>query len=162
MVASEGDSVMHSVHFKIISLGLLLTVGALLYAAGQPPQVWSNNTPCTLGTLEGTCIFALQGFQVQNGQHIPIANAGMETFDAKGNVQGQYTQSINREISRATYSGTYAVTPDCVVTYTITDSTGAISHFDEFVSPDGRELTFIATDPSFIISGSERRVSKQR
>jgi hypothetical protein len=45
--------------------------------------------------------------------------------------------------------------PHLEPTFTIIDSTGAISHFDEFVSPDGRELTFIATDPSFIISGSD-------
>jgi hypothetical protein len=86
----------------------------------------------------------------------------METFDGEGRVQGQYTQSVNGEISRATYRGTYTVTPDCVVTYTITDSTGATWQFDEFVSPDGNELTFIETDPSFVIAGSERRVSKPR
>jgi hypothetical protein len=56
----------------------------------------------------------------------------------------------------------YTVTPACVVTYTITDSTGATSHYDEFVSPDGREVTFIATDPGVVIAGAERRVSTQQ
>jgi hypothetical protein len=151
---------MHSLRVKMISVGLVLVVGGLLYAAGRPPSVWSQDPRCTLKTLKGTYIFALQGYQVQDNQSIPIANAGMETFDGKGAVEGRYTQSVNGEISRATYSGTYTITPECVVTYTITDSTGATSQFDEYVSPDGDELTFVQTDPGFVISGSERRVSK--
>ena len=96
---------------------------------------------------KGTYIFAPQGFQVQDGQQLPIALAGTETFDGKGHVEGQLTQSINGEISRVTYRGTYTITPDCVGTETITDSTGATSHYDQFVSPDGKEFTFIQTDP---------------
>jgi hypothetical protein len=93
---------------------------------------------------------------------MPIAYAGGETFDGEGHVQGHLTQSINGEISRVTYSGMYTITPACDITYTITDSTGVTTHYDEFISPDGREITFIATDPGFVITGSERRVSTQR
>src|SRR5262245_50539163 len=152
---------MSSVHVKALSLGLLLAVGGFL-SLGGPPLVWSQDTPCTLATLQGTYIFFLQGFLIQNGQQLPFVNAGQETFDGEGQVQGQFTQSLNGEISRATYSGTYTVTPACVVDYTNTDSTGVTSHFDLFVSPDGNELTFVQTDPGVVIAGSERRVSKQR
>ena len=153
---------MHLRYVKTMSLGFLFAVGGLLYAPGQPPQVWSANPDCTLDTLKGTYIFAPQGFQVQDGQQLPIALAGTETFDGKGHVEGQYTQSINGEISRVTYRGTYTITPDCVGTETVTDSTGATSHYDQFVSPDGKEFTFVQTDPGSVIAGSERRVSKLR
>jgi hypothetical protein len=151
---------MHLRYVKTMSLGLLFAVGGLLYAAGQPPQVWSTTPDCTLDTLKGTYLFAPQGFQVQDGQQLPIAFAGTETYDGKGHVEGQLTQSINGEISRVTYRGTYTITPDCVSTETITDSTGATSHYDQFVSPDGKEFTFIQTEPGSSIAGSERRVSK--
>ena len=151
---------MHSRYVKTMSLGLLFAVGCLLYTAGQPPQVWGATSDCTLETLKGTYLFAPQGFQVQDDQSLPIALAGTETYDGEGHVEGQYTQSINGEISQVTYSGTYTITPECVSTLTITDSTGATSHFDQYVSPDGKEFTFIQTDPGSIIAGSERRVSK--
>jgi hypothetical protein len=101
-----------------------------------------------------------QGFQLQHNQQQRIIFAGIETFDGSGHVQGQLTQSINGEISRVTYRGNYKVTPECVATYTTTDSMGVTTHFDQFVSPDGNELTFIATDPGVVLSGSERRVSR--
>jgi hypothetical protein len=82
---------MPSLRVKTNSIGLLLAVGGLLYAAGQPSQVWSKDPLCTLKTLKGTYIFSVQGYQVQDDQSIPVANAGMEAFDGKGNVQGQYT-----------------------------------------------------------------------
>ena len=153
---------MVSMHVKTLSLGLLLAVGGLLGAGALPPPAWGQSRPCTLATPNGTYQFAVQGFVNEHNQQQPIAFAGMETYDGEGHVQGQLTQSINGAISRVTYSGSYTVTPECVVTYTITDSTGVTTHFDEFVSPDGNEITFVQTDPGSILSGSERRVSRER
>src|SRR5262245_57499318 len=152
---------MVSMPVKPLSLGLLLAVGGLLGGGGLPPPVWGSPL-CNLATLNGTYIFAAQGFLLRHDQQLPIALAGRETYDGEGHVQGQLTQSLNGVSGQVTYSGNYAVTPACVVTYTITDSTGATTHFDEFVSPDGNELTFIETDPGVVLSGSERRVSRER
>src|SRR5262245_35768595 len=129
---------MVSIRVKTLSLGLLLAVGGLLGGGGPPPPVWGS-PPCTLQTLSGTYIFTQQGFLIQDDQHLPIAQAGRETYDGNGHVTGQLTQSTHGESSQVTYSGSYTVTPACVGTYTVTDSTGATLHFDQFVSPDGNE-----------------------
>jgi hypothetical protein len=162
VVSRERNSAMVSMHVKTLSLGLLLAVGGLLGAGAPPPPVWGQSRPCNLTTLHGTYTFVGQGFQLQHNQQQPITFAGQETYDGAGEVQGQWTQSINGEISRVTYSGSYTVTPACVATETTTDSTGVTTHFDLFVSPNGNEFTFVATDPGVVLSGSERRVSRER
>jgi hypothetical protein len=39
------------------------------------------------------------------------------------------------------------------VTETDTDQTGAVAHYDEFLTPDGSLLTFVETDPGFVAAG---------
>jgi hypothetical protein len=151
---------MTSIPVKILSLGLLLAVGGLLGAGALPPPVWGQSRPCSLATLRGTYIFAAQGFLIQNNQQQPLAAAGMETYDGAGQVRGEVTQSVDGVSSHVTYSGSYTVTPACVATETTTDSTGVTAHFDQFVSPDGNELTLVVTDLGVVLSGSERRVSR--
>jgi hypothetical protein len=51
------------------------------------------------------------------------------------------------------YTGTYTVHSDCTVTETDTDQTGAVAHYDEFLTPDGSLLTFVETDPGFVAAG---------
>ncbi|HEX5911740.1 MAG TPA: hypothetical protein VFY54_01285, partial [Rubrobacter sp.] len=57
------------------------------------------------------------------------------------------------------FSGTYTVKADCTSTATYSDGT----RYDQFIAPDGSELTFVLTKPSEIVtSGFEPRGSAKR
>ena len=45
-----------------------------------------------------------------------------------------------------------------LMTYTIKDSTGNVSNFDQFVAPNGRFFTFVETDQGSVSSGWETKV----
>lgn len=117
---------------------------------------------CSLGTLKGKYIFSDTGVTIVGSKQIPFADAGQETYDGNGHVRGVSTQSINGKISRlVTYSGTYTVTSQCIGTYTVTDTTGFTSHFDQFIAPDGNKITYVETDPGTVSAAPllETRVS---
>lgn len=106
---------------------------------------------CSLGTLKGTYIFSDSGFTIVGSKQIPFADAGHETYDGNGHVQGVFTQSDNGKISRlVNYTGTYSVTSQCTGTEITTDTTGTISHYDQFIAPDGRSITYVEADPGTV------------
>jgi hypothetical protein len=111
-----------------------------------------------LATLNGTYVFAFDGVQIVGRDRVPTAFAGLGTFDSRGHVHGVFSQSVNGKITHLNrYTGTYTVKPDCTVTETDTDVTGAVFHFDEFAAPDGSLFAFVETDPGVVTSGYESR-----
>jgi hypothetical protein len=105
----------------LIGVGLL--IGSQEYAQGAEDD---SKATCSEATLRGTYLFAYQGVETKENDHVPFASAGYG------------------EISRnEPFSGTYTVNEDCTGTSTYTDGT----HFDEFIAPDGSMFTFVQTDP---------------
>jgi hypothetical protein len=130
-----------------------------LHAASSTNQTTDH---CSLGTLKGRYIFSDTGFTIIGSKQIPFADAGQETYDGNGHVRGVSTQSINGKISRlVNYSGTYTVNSQCIGTYTVTDTTGFTTHFDQFIASDGSKLTYVETDPGMVSASPvlETRVS---
>ena len=86
--------------------------------------------------------------------------AGYEVFDGQGKVKAVFTLNINGEITRnETLSGTYSVKADCTGTATYSDGT----RDDQFIAPDGSELTFVGTQPKRLVTASfEPRGSAKR
>ena len=57
------------------------------------------------------------------------------------------------------FSGTYTVNADCTGTATYSDGT----RYDQFIAPDGSELTFVLTKPSEgVTSAFELQVTAKR
>ena len=69
----------------------------------------------------------------------------MRSLTAGGKVKQVFTLNINgkRVIRNETLSGTYSVEADCTGTATYADG----SRFDQFMAPDGSQLTFVQTHP---------------
>jgi hypothetical protein len=138
-------------------VGTVLAVGLLAWGAGHPAPAWSDNS-CSVKTLKGTYVFACHGLQ-GSGQ-TDFAIAGREQFHGDGTVNGVQTYADkDNTLHHVSYTGTYTVTPDCTATYTATDENGVVFHQDMFFGRDGAELSIVVTDPGFVDSLYERRVS---
>jgi hypothetical protein len=149
----------------LLASGLVLgslVLGGLLLASTALPHATTQATAqaaagkCAASTLNGTYVFAQDGYQIVGKDRIPFAAAGSETYDGHGT--GVFSQSINGKSSRfAHYTIAVTVHSDCTATQTGTDQTGASVHFDFFLSPDGSKFTFVETDPGFVASGVATR-----
>ena len=82
-------------------------------------------------------------------------------FEGDGNEHGVSTTTTEGQpvASFVTFTGKYNVNPDCSATETDTDQNGVVTHFDDFTGPGGASVSYIATDPNVVTSGSETRVS---
>jgi hypothetical protein len=141
--------------------GAVLLVGTGVLAGGSAPADARNGdrTTCSVATLRGTYLFAIEGIVVNASQHLPFAGAGYEVYDGRGNVLVHVSLSQNGQITRnVEIPGTYTVDGDCTATSTLP---GTEEHFDMFVAPDGSMFTFVSTDPGVVFSGSELRTAKR-
>jgi hypothetical protein len=86
--------------------------------------------------------------------------AGYEVFDGNDKVNQVFSANVNGKVIRnETISGTYTVEADCTGTATYADGT----RFDQFMAPDGSELTFVQTHPKrFVTASFEPRGSAKR
>jgi len=144
------------------SVVLLAGAGVLSGGAGYAEDRESNSkaTTCSVATLRGTYLFAVEGIAVSGSNHLPFAGAGYEVYDGAGKVSIVISLSENGEITRnVRVSGTYTVNRDCTSTSTLPDVN---EHFDMFVAPDGSMFTFVQTDPRTVFSGSELRGTAKR
>src|SRR5215213_7838889 len=115
---------------------------------------------CDVGTLHGTYLGANDGVVTGGADKGPFAAAEFQWFDGNGNTEGVFSANYSRNItSKATFSGTYTVNADCTGTVTLTDGT----QYDLFIDPDGSMFTWVQTyPPQYVVSGVERRVTRQR
>jgi hypothetical protein len=89
-----------------------------------------------------------------NGYQDLIVEIGQVTADGNGGVNGAATLSLDGSIIRRTFSGTYAVNPDGTGTMSLHPSWGPVIDVDIVVGAGGREVTFVLTDDSNVISGA--------
>jgi hypothetical protein len=137
---------------------LVLGCSGVLWAI---PQSAMAQQSCSLATLKGTYIYEYEGFALVDGQHVPFAFAGVEYYNGDGTMRGVFSgtddSSIDRDIE---YTGTYTVEPDCTGTLINVDPI-SVTHFDQFLAPNGSKFTFVQTDEGFVASGVEKRVSRK-
>jgi uncharacterized membrane protein len=109
---------------------------------------------CSLATLKGQYASNQSGFQITGTSKGPFATAATYVFDGRGHEHGITTRSVNGVISRHLgFTGTYTLNRNCTGTETVTDSTGAVRHYDFATVPSGSRFTFIRTDPGVVGSG---------
>jgi hypothetical protein len=143
----------------LVVLGLVGVVGVLAVGAGYAKDE-SAAVKCSEATLEGRYLFAADGVEINGNDRLPFAYAGYEVFDGTGKVNQVFSANLNGKITRnETLSGTYSVKADCTSTATYADGT----RFDQFIAPDGSELTFVQTDPKrFVTAAFEPRGTAKR
>ena len=143
---------------------LLLVVGAAAltpFGAGYAKDEDTSRAKCSEATLKGTYLFAQNGVEIKGDDQLPFSYAGYEVFDGQGKVKQVFTLNINgkKVIRNETISGTYTVKANCTGTATYADG----SRFDQFIAPDGSELTFVGTHPERLVTASfEPRGSAKR
>ena len=109
---------------------------------------------CPLGnaTLSGTYMLRGEGTIVGVG---PVTVVGWLTYDGKGYVvKSSMTASVNGTISTFTIAGPYTVNSDC------SGSVEPGTHYNFVVTPDGKEVYWIQTDPGSVTSGTEVRLTQ--
>jgi hypothetical protein len=139
----------------VVGLVGVLTIGAV-YAKDKN----TSGAKCSEATLDGTYLFADDGFVIKDNENVPFAASGYEVYDGNGHTKGVVTTNVNGKItSKERFSGTYTVKADCTGSSTYTDGT----RYDDFIAPDGSQLTFVQTKPSnWVLSGDEQQVTAKR
>jgi hypothetical protein len=140
---------------------LLVGTGVLTGGAGYAQDAeTSSKATCSVATLRGTYLFALQGISIRGNDRILFAAAGYEVYNGRGNVDLVASLSENGQVVRnLRRSGPYTVNRDCTGTASYADPT---EHYDLFVAPDGGMFTFIQTDPGIVLSAFELRGTAKR
>ena len=131
-------------------LGAILTVFLTTSALrAQGPQ-------CSNDTMKGVYLMSGTGTVVGLGL---VAALGKVTYDGQGGGQAILTQSANGTIYRQVAStGVFTVNSDCTGSKTF--GTGATaSHFDFMITPDGKTITWIATNSGVIMIGTAIRLA---
>jgi hypothetical protein len=133
---------------------VILALAAITFAVSpQSLKAADEDALCPAGnaTLSGTYVLRGEGTIVGVG---PVTVVGWITYDGMGNVvRSSMTASVNGTISTFTVSGPYTVNSDC---------SGSVEpsgqHYSMVVSPDGKTVNWIQTDPGTVSSGTEVRL----
>jgi hypothetical protein len=132
-----------------VGIGVLASVGLLSVAPGYAGDN-DGATQCSLKTLKGRYLFGAPGtlFPPAFGvKEVSVDNAaGFHIFDGNGGGHDYVTFTVNGIDQNVPSPNdlTYTLNPDCTGTYAVP---GGGPTFDIFVSPNGDEMTSIATGP---------------
>jgi hypothetical protein len=146
---------------KVCSLvAATLILPALAYAQNNQGDEGPSIKP---GVPHGTYAFQDSGYVPPTPGAttlVPLEAAGRLTFFANGTTSGLVSFSIGGTVfSHVRLKGTFTVNADGSVSETETqlDSPGLKLHFDDYPTPDGNTITFVATDSGTIVSGFDTR-----
>ena len=145
---------------------LFVTVGLIcpMLTFSQIAKSADIKTTCDNATLYGTYVYSYSGYSGTGSTLTRFAVAGLAVFNGDGILHGVSTTATEGQpVARlVTYTGTYAIKPDCTATETDTDQNGVVSHFDDFTNPSGDTVSYIETDPNVVSSGFETRRSLEK
>jgi hypothetical protein len=135
-------------------------VGVLAIGAGYAKDENTSRAKCSEATLDGTYLFADEGFVIRDNEKVPFASSGYEVYDGNGHTKGVSTTNVNGNVSsKEPFSGTYSVKANCTGSSTYTDGT----RYDDYIAPDGSRITYVQTKPSnLVIAGLEQQGSAKR
>jgi hypothetical protein len=118
---------------------------------GDSPFDRVRTRVCTSGVAEGRYGYTFNGTIVGVGTTTAV---GVLTVDSLGNLSFADTQSINGQVNRRTFTGTYTINADC--TGRAVFSTGLTGDF--VLTDQGREIRVIITTSGTVISGEGKRL----
>jgi hypothetical protein len=145
----------------LVVLGVLGVVGVWAVGAGYAKdENAASGAKCSDATLDGTYLFAEDGFFLTDNDQVPFALAGYQVYNGNGKVRGVQSGNFGGEVFRKDpFTGTYTVKADCTATVTYTGN----EQFDLFLDPDGSKFTLVQVKPSDLVtSGFEPRATAKR
>jgi hypothetical protein len=154
----------------VAALLVMLLVGVVgvlaIGVGGYAKDENAAGTKCSEATLDGTYLFAEDGFILEGNEKVPFALAGYEVYNGNGKVRGVQSGNFGGEVVRKEpFTGTYTVKADCTATVTYAGG-GDPFRFDLFVAPDGSKFTLVQVNPSewvtsaFELRGTAKRVAQ--
>jgi hypothetical protein len=145
----------------LMVLGVLGVVGVWAVGAGYAKdENAASGAKCSEATLDGTYLFAEDGFFLTDNDQVPFALAGYQVYNGNGKVRGVQSGNFGGDVFRKEpFTGTYTVKADCTATVTYTGN----EQFDLFLDPDGSKFTLVQVKPSDLVtSGFEPRATAKR
>jgi hypothetical protein len=140
-----------------LTMGAVLGLAAVLAPAGSSPRALAAEG-CGPRSLNGAYGYAFQGQVIPPGTtEFDTAIAGRIVFNAHGGLSGYEWDSTNGFQETLTFSGSYAVQPDCTGTATLVNSNGRTDHITLGLIEGGQEFNFTVTDPGVVITGRPSR-----
>ena len=124
---------------------LVSLVTAMTLSTSTTARAAADARVCSVGTLQGSYLFATHGWNIVGGVAQPKAIVEGINFNGDGTLVSPFaTVSINGTIIRSAGTmGSYTVAADCTGTLTFTG--GAV--FDIFVDKGGKQIWMIQTGP---------------
>jgi hypothetical protein len=145
----------------IISRLTIVILGAIFAATtAQQGFAQGEGKTCSVATLKGRYRFASAGYQVVKGAAVPLAVAGFDIYDGRGNLVSNSTLIVGGGViseNLVVPTGTYTVNEDCTGTLNV-GANGVVLSI--FVAPNGEAFDYVQTAPSGnVLAGTIRRVS---
>lgn len=144
---------MKSAVFLSAAIALATGLAAPTAAVANDDDVVS----CSTRTLRGVYQFRASGFNIVNGAAVPKAIIETLVFDGRGNVlTPEISLSANGNIIQPPQGapGVYTVDADCTGTLTFGDGI----MFDLQVSPYGKTVNMLQTNPGTVMQGAAQKV----
>ena len=154
---------MRSTSLNIAARRRQLAVSVVLAIAGGltlPSMVLADKTEeCSAETLRGVFLFRASGYNILDGAARPKAIIETLVFHGDGNVTTPaVTLSVNGNIVQPPQGspGTYTVDIDCTGTLTFADG----PRFDLQITPNGKQINMLQTNPNTVMQGTAQRVAR--
>jgi hypothetical protein len=114
---------------------------------------------CNPSALSGAYGFQLAGMTSIAGKPTPEATVGRLVFDGSGHLSGYASVNFNGLFLGNPVTGTYELKPDCTLTWSLQDDSGAWQHFRGAAEPGLARAAFRQTDPGTDGRGDLRRAA---
>ncbi len=114
---------------------------------------------CSLATLKGSFALFGEGTVTALDPPEPLVHVGTVTYDGAGNAFGSDTIMLNGEEHADSYTATYTVTAECMISVDITSTAMGHIHEQGWIVGEGKgtEVRLIVTDPGFVFAEATRK-----
>ena len=104
---------------RIVTTTVVLLSFVLFFAVATPDLLADDHNRCSYQSVAGKYGFTLTGVVILPTGPVLIAAVGRAVLDAAGSASGTESRSVGGGFADETFTGTYAVNPDCTGSTTI-------------------------------------------
>lgn len=102
---------------------------------------------CSTKDLHGAYGFQLTGETTISGTATPVAGVARIVFEEEGSLSGSSSVNFNGLLLGNPVTGTYEIRPDCTMSFSLQDDSGAFQHFSGVITGRGKKVEFQQTEP---------------
>ena len=136
----------------------MVIVRTFLIAAALSLPAYAVN-PCSNAAVTGPYGLHMSGTSTISGSPQPFASMSRIVFDGAGNINGYSSVNFNGLLLGNPVTGTYEVKPDCTMSFSLQDDSGAFQHFAGKLAAGGSAIDLRQTDAGVGGQGTMVRTS---